>query len=88
MWEHLPESLPIIHDLECPECRTRFRLRDDTPVGENVVCPGCGGRRPYGECVTHEALMHELSIAARKLAKAVFQSKGESGKNGPFDEED
>jgi hypothetical protein len=82
MWDSLPDPLPIIHDLECPECRTRFKLPEDAPVQEGIACPGCGQTRPYAECVSQEAVIHELSIARRKMAKAVFQSKGETGKPG------
>jgi PHP family Zn ribbon phosphoesterase len=72
MWDRLPDPFSVYHQLECPECHTRFKLSENYQVGQNLTCPGCGKSHSLLECISEEAMLNELTLARKKMQKAWF----------------
>lgn len=74
MWDHLPNPLPISNELECPRCKGSFKLTQDDHISKGLTCPHCGMVSNYSDCISQEAIVHELTIARKKMETLVYKS--------------
>ncbi|MBH8591054.1 hypothetical protein [Paenactinomyces guangxiensis] len=74
MWD-LHDPLPVLNELQCPQCNGRFKFTKNDNVNKGLTCPYCGMVSGFLDCICEEAIIYELTLARKKMEAALHKAK-------------